>query len=202
MLLGPRAARSPRRRIQTRAIISTILIIYALYFLFFADSGFFQRRRGRGGGRGVDSSVSVVPGIGVGVGADVDVDLDGRERSRARESGGVVPLRDGERQGKGLGESQQQRQQQQSHSQQEGDGQRKQKQGNSRQQQGNTQQGNNHQPALLRKDMVMAATKRDNTSWLFEEFPDWHKSVYVVDDSTAELTVEKNKGRESNVFLT
>jgi hypothetical protein len=50
--------------------------------------------------------------------------------------------------------------------------------------------------------MVVASMRTENTSWLFEYFPDWHKSVYVVDDEKAELTVEKNKGRESMVYLT
>lgn len=53
-----------------------------------------------------------------------------------------------------------------------------------------------------RRDMVLASMKRDNTSWLFEEFPEWHKSIYVVDDKDAELTVQTNKGRESMVYLT
>lgn len=34
-------------------------------------------------------------------------------------------------------------------------------------------------------------------------FPDWLHFAYVVDNSTADaLTVEKNKGRESMVYLT
>lgn len=58
-------------------------------------------------------------------------------------------------------------------------------------------------PAVRRRrDMVLASMKRDNTSWLFEEFPEWHKSIYVVDDKDAELTVQTNKGRESMVYLT
>ena len=55
---------------------------------------------------------------------------------------------------------------------------------------------------LVQRDMVVASMKKDNTSWLFEYFPDWHKSVYVVDDESAELTVKYNKGRESMVYLT
>lgn len=58
-------------------------------------------------------------------------------------------------------------------------------------------------PAVRRRrDMILGSMKSDNTSWLFENFPDWHKSVYVVDDKNAELTVEQNKGRESMVYLT
>ena len=55
---------------------------------------------------------------------------------------------------------------------------------------------------VVQKDMVVASMKKDNTAWLFEEFPDWHKSIYVVDDPNADLTVQQNKGRESMVYLT
>lgn len=54
----------------------------------------------------------------------------------------------------------------------------------------------------IRKDLVVASMKGDNTSWLFDSFPDWYKNVYVVDDKEADLTVIKNKGRESMVYLT
>lgn len=54
----------------------------------------------------------------------------------------------------------------------------------------------------LKKDLVVASMTKDDTSWLFEYFPDWHKSIYVVDDADAELTVDINKGRESMVYLT
>jgi Protein of unknown function (DUF3431) len=53
-----------------------------------------------------------------------------------------------------------------------------------------------------RKEFVVASMRAENTSWLVEHFPDWHASVYVVDSKDAELTVEKNKGRESMVYLT
>lgn len=52
------------------------------------------------------------------------------------------------------------------------------------------------------QDFVVASTKNDDVSWLFKYFPDWHKSIYVVDDKNADLTVEVNKGRESMVYLT
>ena len=48
----------------------------------------------------------------------------------------------------------------------------------------------------------MATKKGDDTAWLFDELSDWHKSNYVVDDPDAELTIPKNKGRESMVYLT
>ncbi|KAF7593443.1 hypothetical protein BBP40_011449 [Aspergillus hancockii] len=54
----------------------------------------------------------------------------------------------------------------------------------------------------LEQDLVVASMKDDDVSWLFEHFPDWHKSIYVVDDKKAELTVKQNKGRESMVYLT
>lgn len=54
----------------------------------------------------------------------------------------------------------------------------------------------------IRYNLVVASTTSDDTSWLFQYFPNWHKSIYVVNDETAELTVEKNKGRESMVYLT
>ncbi|CAI7600523.1 unnamed protein product [Penicillium glandicola] len=53
-----------------------------------------------------------------------------------------------------------------------------------------------------RKEMVVASMKSDDTSWLLEYFPDWTKSIYVVDDKRAPLTVTRNKGRESMVYLT
>jgi hypothetical protein len=52
------------------------------------------------------------------------------------------------------------------------------------------------------KEMVVASMKSDDTSWLPEYFPDWSQSIYVVDDKRAPLTVTKNKGRESMVYLT
>lgn len=50
--------------------------------------------------------------------------------------------------------------------------------------------------------LVVASIKNDDTSWLFKHFPDWHKSIYVVDDPNAPLTVPLNKGRESMAYLT
>jgi hypothetical protein len=58
-------------------------------------------------------------------------------------------------------------------------------------------------PDMLKdKTMVVASMKSDDTSWLTEYFPDWPKSIYVVDDKHAPLTVTRNKGRESMVYLT
>lgn len=52
------------------------------------------------------------------------------------------------------------------------------------------------------KEMIVASMKSDDTSWLPDYFPNWSQSIYVVDDKSAPLTVAKNKGRESMVYLT
>jgi hypothetical protein len=58
-------------------------------------------------------------------------------------------------------------------------------------------------PAIRkRKNMVVASMQSDDTSWLSKYFPEWAKSIYVVDDKHAPLTVTRNKGRESMVYLT
>jgi hypothetical protein len=51
-------------------------------------------------------------------------------------------------------------------------------------------------------EMVVASMKRENLTWLDDYLLDWKKNIYVVDDPTAPLTVEVNKGREAMVFLT
>ncbi|KKZ60736.1 hypothetical protein EMCG_04584 [[Emmonsia] crescens] len=51
-------------------------------------------------------------------------------------------------------------------------------------------------------ELIVAALSTDNTSWLDENLPDWKKNVYIVDNPKATLTVPKNKGRESMVYLT
>lgn len=52
------------------------------------------------------------------------------------------------------------------------------------------------------KELVVASLASDDTKWLDDVFPDWVKNVYVVDDASAPLTVDKNKGREAMPFLT
>lgn len=54
----------------------------------------------------------------------------------------------------------------------------------------------------IKKDLVVASMVGDNTTWLYDSLPDWHKSIYIVDDKYADLTVTINKGRESMVYLT
>ena len=50
--------------------------------------------------------------------------------------------------------------------------------------------------------LVVASQKRDNVSWLYTAFPEWHKEVYVVDDPGGMRGVQLNKGREAMVYLT
>ena len=54
----------------------------------------------------------------------------------------------------------------------------------------------------LRKHLVVASIKKENTSWIQEQLPDWNASIYVADDPQASLTVPQNKGREGMAFLT
>jgi hypothetical protein len=53
-----------------------------------------------------------------------------------------------------------------------------------------------------RTAFVVASRMTENTTWLEQFFPDWEKSIYHVDEPLAALTVPKNKGRESMVYLT
>jgi hypothetical protein len=55
---------------------------------------------------------------------------------------------------------------------------------------------------MQRKAFVVASQQTENTTWLEHFFPEWEHFIYHVDDPTAELTVPKNKGRESMVYLT
>lgn len=52
------------------------------------------------------------------------------------------------------------------------------------------------------KELVVASLKGDDVSWLYDNITEWTKSIYVVDDPSAKLTVPINKGRESMVYLT
>lgn len=53
-----------------------------------------------------------------------------------------------------------------------------------------------------RTAVVVASQASENATWLDEYFPQWEKNIYRVDDPHAPLTVPKNKGRESMVYLT
>lgn len=54
----------------------------------------------------------------------------------------------------------------------------------------------------ISKTLVVASKTQDNTSWLHEHLPDWDVRRFVVDGSSQQLTVPKNKGREAMVYLT
>lgn len=51
-------------------------------------------------------------------------------------------------------------------------------------------------------EIVVASMKHEDTSWVQQHLPDWSHSIFIVDDSSAKLTVPKNKGREAMVYLT
>jgi hypothetical protein len=53
-----------------------------------------------------------------------------------------------------------------------------------------------------RTAVVVASQSSENATWLEEYFPEWEKNIYRVDDANAPLSVPKNKGRESMVYLT
>jgi hypothetical protein len=50
-------------------------------------------------------------------------------------------------------------------------------------------------------EIVVASLKSEDTSWVHQYLAGWFRSVYVVDDPSAELTVPQNKGREAMVYL-
>lgn len=53
-----------------------------------------------------------------------------------------------------------------------------------------------------RTAVVVASQASENATWISEAFPKWEQNIYSVDDPNAVLTVPKNKGRESMVYLT
>lgn len=57
-------------------------------------------------------------------------------------------------------------------------------------------------PKKRRTAVVVASQASENATWLNEYFPSWEANIYRVDDPDAPLTVPKNKGRESMVYLT
>ncbi|KAF2757811.1 hypothetical protein EJ05DRAFT_477026 [Pseudovirgaria hyperparasitica] len=60
------------------------------------------------------------------------------------------------------------------------------------------------EPGLIvrRSAFVVASRKTEDTAWLKRFFPQWERWIYYVDEPTAELSIPKNKGRESMVYLT
>jgi hypothetical protein len=57
-------------------------------------------------------------------------------------------------------------------------------------------------PKARRTAVVVASQASENATWLNHYFPTWEMNIYHVDDPDAPLTVPKNKGRESMVYLT
>ncbi|EAQ91131.1 hypothetical protein CHGG_03066 [Chaetomium globosum CBS 148.51] len=51
-------------------------------------------------------------------------------------------------------------------------------------------------------EVVVASVSSEDTTWVHRFLPGWARSVYVVDEPTAPLTVPENKGREAMVYLT
>ena len=49
---------------------------------------------------------------------------------------------------------------------------------------------------------VVASQRGDNTTWLQELLPTWQHNIYVTDNANVTLSVPRNKGRESMVYLT
>lgn len=50
--------------------------------------------------------------------------------------------------------------------------------------------------------IVMAKLQQEDISWLYKQFPNADKAIYIVDDVAEKLKIPKNKGRESMVYLT
>ncbi|KAF7716554.1 Uncharacterized protein PECH_004354 [Penicillium ucsense] len=51
------------------------------------------------------------------------------------------------------------------------------------------------------RTLVVPRTKKEDTSWIHEELPDWDSAIYVVDDPKAPLHPPRNKGHEVMVYL-
>lgn len=62
--------------------------------------------------------------------------------------------------------------------------------------------GDVKQAVNRRTAVVVASRAGEDTTWLDDYFPEWEKNIYRVDNEYAKLTVPKNKGRESMVYLT
>lgn len=58
-----------------------------------------------------------------------------------------------------------------------------------------------HSHTPRRNALVVASLKNDDVTWLERILPDWEKNVYVANDPNATLTVPRNKGRESMIYL-
>ncbi|KAI9891688.1 MAG: hypothetical protein M1814_002438 [Vezdaea aestivalis] len=52
------------------------------------------------------------------------------------------------------------------------------------------------------QELVIAAVRAHNTTWVQRELPEWGYAIYVADNPKAEGGVPKHKGREAMVYLT
>jgi hypothetical protein len=52
------------------------------------------------------------------------------------------------------------------------------------------------------KELVFAAMRDSDMSWVDEHLNGWRANIYRVDDATSNLTVSRNKGREAMAYLT
>ncbi|KAJ5688792.1 hypothetical protein N7462_003184 [Penicillium macrosclerotiorum] len=61
-----------------------------------------------------------------------------------------------------------------------------------------------HPVQTRKKEVVFAAMRNSNMSWVEENLPEWYSNIYRVDMSPSEtdLTVPLNKGNEAMVYLT
>ncbi|KAF2087721.1 hypothetical protein K490DRAFT_41621 [Saccharata proteae CBS 121410] len=50
--------------------------------------------------------------------------------------------------------------------------------------------------------LVVPRTSSEDTDWMHEYLPDFHKAIYTADDPTAPLHPPKNKGHEVMIYLT
>jgi hypothetical protein len=49
--------------------------------------------------------------------------------------------------------------------------------------------------------LIVASVEKDDTSWLDQHLSDWVVYRYIVDNTAAQYTVPKNKGREAMAYL-
>ncbi|KAJ5795328.1 hypothetical protein N7457_001927 [Penicillium paradoxum] len=51
------------------------------------------------------------------------------------------------------------------------------------------------------RTIILGKMSYENTDWLEDGLPEWQHAVYTVDNPEAPLSVERNKGKESNAYL-
>ncbi|KAI9792121.1 MAG: hypothetical protein M1833_001269 [Piccolia ochrophora] len=56
-------------------------------------------------------------------------------------------------------------------------------------------------PLLPNRVIVIAKLQKEDTDWVQEYLPDWQHAIYTVDNRSAPLHTDVNKGRESSVYL-